>query len=164
MKQPIYAKNRSALLLALFFTFLFPIGGVLLGVGLGFGLPAVWAPGIACLAVAFYGCPISWTHYGSTRSLVRLVTAIEEEHLYTILELTAQLGLPEKDVRAKIDTLFKKRYLVGYIRNENGVALNENTALADRETTQMCPSCGARVTFRGTRGECPYCGTIIQRQ
>lgn len=163
MKQPVYAKVRNSLLLALLMTFLFPVGGVLLGVGLAIGQPAMWAIGIACLACGFYGCPIGWSVYGSKRSLARLATAIEEEHLYSVQELSTQLGISEKEVRGQIDTLFKKRYLIGYIRTENGVALNENRALADRECTKECPSCGARVTFRGSQTECPYCGTILTK-
>lgn len=163
LKQPVYAKTRSALFLALFLTFLFPAGGLLLGFGLSIGQPAMWAIGIACLAAAFYGCPIGWVAYGSKCSLARVVTAIEEEHLYTVRELAVQLGIPEKNIREKIDTLFRKRYLVGYIRTDSGVALNENRALSDREYTRECPSCGAQVTFRGVFGECPYCGTRIER-
>ena len=163
LKQPIYAKIRGAFFLAHFLTYLFPIGGLLLGFGLAIGQPAMWAIGIACIVTAFYGCTFGWVGYGNKRSLARVVTAIEEEHLYTVRELAVQLGTSEKDIRDKIDTLFRKRYLVGYIRTDSGVALNENRALAEREYTKECPSCGARVTFRGTSGECPYCGTHVER-
>lgn len=162
--QPVYASAKKMFAFAMILTLLFPLGGVLLGVGLGIGQPAMWAIGIACLVCAFYGCPIGWVAYGSRRAYVRLVTAIEEEHLYSVSELAAQLGLPEKEVRNQIDTLFKKRYIVGYIRTGDGIALNENAALQERKYTRNCPACGAKVTFTGTETVCPYCGTRIERE
>ena len=89
--QPIYASVRKAFILAMFLTFLFPIGGVLLGVGLGIAQPAMWAIGIACLACGFYGCPIGWVAFAGKKEYVRIVDAIEKEHLYTFSELAAQL-------------------------------------------------------------------------
>lgn len=162
--QPIYAAVKKAFTLAMILTLLFPVGGVLLGVGLAIGQPAMWAIGIACLACAFYGCPIGWVSYSGKKEYVRLVDAIEKEHLYTVSELAAQLGLSEKDVRNKIDVLFKKQYITGYRRQADGIALNENKALEEREFTRECPACGAKVTFRGTETVCPYCGTRISRE
>lgn len=162
--QPIYKAAKRSFTLAMIFTLLFPLGGALLGVGLGIGQPAMWAVGIACLGSAFYGCPIAWVGYGNKKAYVRLVTAIEEEHLYNVRDLAAQLGLSEKDVRNQIDVLFKKRYIVGYVRTGDGIALNENVALQARKYTRECPSCGASVTFSGTDTVCPYCGTHIGRE
>ena len=59
--EPIRRALRKSLVLAVIMTLLFPLGGVLLGVGLGIGFVPMWAFGIACLAVGFYGCPIAWT-------------------------------------------------------------------------------------------------------
>lgn len=161
--QPIHKAIKKALLLAVVLTLCLPLGGALLGVGLGIGQPAVWAIGIAGLAVGFYGCPLGWVGYGNKRTYLRLVTAIEEEHLYNVKDLAAQLGLSEKEVRNQIDVLFKKRYIVGYRRTGDGIELNENKALSERENTRSCPSCGAKVTFKGTETVCPYCGTRILR-
>ena len=85
--QPIHKAIKKALLLAVVLTLCLPLGGVLLGVGLGIGQPAVWAIGIAGLAVGFYGCPLGWVGYGNKRTYLRLVTAIEEEHLYNVKDL-----------------------------------------------------------------------------
>ena len=161
--QPIHKEIKKSLLLALLLTLCLPLGGVLLGVGLGIGQPAVWAIGIAGLVIGFYGCPIGWVGYGNKCALRRLVDAIEEEHLYTVKDLSAQLGVSEKEVLARIDVLFKKRYLLGYRRTADGIELNENKPLSERESTRSCPSCGAKVTFKGTETTCPYCGTHIQR-
>ncbi len=162
--QPIYASVRKAFILAMFLTFLFPIGGVLLGVGLGIAQPVMWAIGIACLVCGFYGCPIGWVTFAGKKEYVRIVDAIEKEHLYTFSELATQLGMSEKEVRGKIDVLFKKQYITGYRREADRIALNENKALGEREFTRECPACGAKVTFRGTETVCPYCGTRISRE
>lgn len=153
------AKGR-ALALALVFTFLFPVGGVLLGVGLGFGWPAMWGIGIACLACGFYGCPLTWVSYGNVRGLWRVVSAVVEENLYTVREIASQLGMPEKEIRNRLDACFKKRYLPGYKKDGDGVTLNENAPLAEEERTAVCAACGARFTYkRGEKPACPYCGT-----
>ena len=162
--EPIRKAVRSSLTLALLLTFALPLGGVLLGVGLGIGQPGIWAVGIAFLAAGFYGCPIGWVSYGNKREYFRFITAIEEEHLYTVQELASQLGLPEKEVRNRIDTCFNKRYLVGYMREADGLALNENRALREREHGAVCPSCGAKFDYKaGEDPRCPYCGTRVER-
>ena len=163
--EPIRKALRSALALSLILTFCLPLGGAMLGVGLGFGLVPVWAIGIALMVTGFYGCPIAWVAYGNKRSLYRLVQAVEEENIYTVRELAAQLGLSEKEVRNRIDTCFNKRYLVGYKKEADGLALNENRALREREHSAVCPSCGARFDYKaGEEARCPYCGTRVEQK
>lgn len=59
---------KKRLILAVILTLCLPLGGVLLGVGLSIGQPAVWAIGIALLVVGFYGTPIGWAaSYAPTR-------------------------------------------------------------------------------------------------
>ena len=112
--QPIYKAAKRSFTLAMIFTLLFPLGGVLLGVGLGIGQPAMWAVGIACLGSAFYGCPIAWVGYGNKKAYVRLVTAIEEEHLYIVRDLAAQLGLSEEVLLLMEHMLLSHRELPEY--------------------------------------------------
>ena len=140
-------------------TFALPLGGTMLGVGLGIGQPAVWAVGIALMVAGFYGCPVAWIGYGSAVSLRRLMRAVTEEHLYTARELGMQLGISEQEARRRIATCFSKGYLVGYIRTDSGIALNENEALSKTEHTAQCPACGAKFTYTGSVAKCPYCGT-----
>ena len=162
---PIRKALRSALTLSLILTFCLPIGGAMLGVGLGFGLVPVWASGIALMVTGFYGCPIAWVSYGNKRSLLRLVQAVEEENIYEVRELAAQLGLSEKEVRNRIDVCFNKRYLVGYKREADGLVLNENRALREREHAETCPYCGAKFSYKaGDDLKCPYCGSAIERK
>ena len=162
---PIRKALRSALALALILTFCLPLGGVLLGVGLAIGVWPVWAFGIALMVVGFYGCPLGWVGYGNKRSYLRLVQAVEEENIYTVTELASQLGLSEKEVRNRIDVCFNKRYLVGYKRVADGLALNENRALREQEHSAVCAACGAKFEYKpGEEPRCPYCGTRAERR
>lgn len=163
--EPIRKAMRSALILSLILTFCLPVGGAMLGVGLGFGIVPVWAIGIAFMAVGFYGCPIAWVGYGNKRTLERLIRAIEVENIYTVHELAAQLGVSEKEIRDRIDICFNKCYLVGYKREADGLVLNENRALREREHFAVCPSCGAKFEYRaGEESRCPYCGSLVERK
>ena len=163
--EPIRKAVRSSLTLALLLTFALPLGGVLLGVGLGIGQPGIWAVGIAFLAAGFYGCPIGWVSYGNKREYFRFITAIEEEHLYTVQELASQLGLPEKEVRNRIEVCFSKRWLIGYRRNGDELILNTNRQLSEQKETVTCPACGAKFSYKKTEDAwCPYCGTPVEQK
>lgn len=162
--EPIRKALRGALALALVLSVMLPLGGVLLGVGLGAGLPPVWGIGIGCMVLGFYGCPVAWVAYGNKRSLLRLVQAVEEENIYEVRELAAQLGLSEKEVRNRIDVCFNKRYLVGYKREADGLTLNSNKALREKEKFVVCPYCGAKFTYKAAEdARCPYCGSFIEQ-
>lgn len=163
--QPITKAVRSALFLSLFLSFCLPLGGVLLGVGLGYGVVPVWVIGIVALVAGFYCCPIAWVGYSNKRALYRLVQAVEEENIYTVQELASQLGIPEKEVRNRIDICFNKRYLVGYKRDADGLILNENRALRERKYSVVCPSCGAKYEYSaGEDARCPYCGVRAEQK
>ena len=49
--QPIHKAIKNSLILALILTFCLPVGGALLGVGLGIGQPGIWAVGIGFMAL-----------------------------------------------------------------------------------------------------------------
>ena len=162
--EPIRKAVRSSLTLALLLTFALPLGGVMLGVGLGIGQPGIWAVGIGFMVIGFYGCPMGWVSYGNKRSYLRFVSAVEEEHLYTVRELASQLGISEKEVRNRIDVCFNKRWLVGYRREGDGLALNTNKQLSEQENAAECPGCGAKFSYKtGEDARCPYCGTLLKR-
>lgn len=153
---------KKQLGLALAFTFALPVGGVMLGVGLGFGVPAVWGVGIAFLAAGFYGCPIAWTSgYVVTKGLERIVQAVTNEHLYTVDEIAEQTGQKPRFVRAKLDVCFKRQYLVGFKRNGDNILANFNTDILTRVESAECAACGAKFTYTPTDPRCPYCGTRV---
>lgn len=162
--QPIRKALKRSFALSLILTFCLPLGGILLGVGLAVGQPAVWAIGIALLAVGFYGTPIGWAaSYGPTKTLYRVVSAVMEEHLLTVQEIASQLSLSEKEVRDKLDVCFRKQYLPGIKRSGDTLVLNENTAPQAEEHYCECTACGARFLAARDVKVCPYCGSPIKK-
>lgn len=155
---------RSSFLTAFILSFAFAGGIPAIVLGAINGLHAVMGVGIACTVIGFYGTPIAWISYGSKRSLHRLVAAVYEEHIYTVKELSAQLSVPEANVRSQIATCINKRYLPGFIRNGDSLVLNENSALSETEHAAECPHCGAKFKYKGANATCPYCGTLIERK
>ena len=135
-----------------------PVGFAVVGGGGGIALGVI---GIACTVAGFYGCPVAWVVFGNTVSLSRLVEAVEEEHLYSYAELASQLSVSEKEVRARLQTCFRKRYLTGYKYGENALELNENIPLEGGTRAAVCTGCGAKVLVPLSERApvCPYCGS-----
>ena len=155
---------KKALAVSILLTLALPLGGALLGVGLAIDIPAVWAVGIALLAIGFYGCPCGWTMaYAPAKANLRVVSAVTEEHLLTVQEISAQLSLSEKEVRGRLDICFRKRYLTGYKRAGDSRVLNENRAPDKRTYAAECPFCGAKFTYTAEDARCPYCGSPARR-
>ena len=119
--------------------------------------------GIGCTVVGFYAMPLAWISYGSARTLSRVVFAITDEHLYSVQEISAQLSMNEKDVRANIDKGFNKGFLKGYKREGDNIVLNENVAAGKREHFYECPYCGAKFTYTADNARCPYCGSPVNK-
>ncbi len=149
---------KKARITAVVLSVLLILGIPLTAVG---GVKQIWALlgiGIACIVAGFYGAPIAWTRFSEINTLRRIVFAIENEHCYSIAELSKQLSKSEKNIKRQLDVCFDKCYLVGYIRTENGVELNKKVAYADRENAANCKYCGASFTYKGDVAICPYCG------
>ena len=161
--QAVRRALRKSLIVSVILTLALPLGGALLGVGLAIGQPAVWAIGIACMVMGFYGCPCAWTMaYAPTKNLSRIVSAVVEENLCTVSEIASQLSLSEKDVRNRLDLCFRKRYLTGYNREGDAIVLNDNRAPDKRAYAAECPSCGAKFSYTADDPRCPYCGSPIK--
>lgn len=157
--QPIRSALRKSFILAAILSVLF-VGGIpAIVLGAVNGIWAVMGIGIGATVVGFYGTPVAWVGYAEKRSLYRLVSAVVEEHIYTVQELSAQLSLSEKNVGGKLTTCFQKQYLPGFKRVGDELKLNENTALSETVHAAVCPNCGAKYSYRGTHSQCPYCGT-----
>lgn len=155
---------KKQLITAVILTVLLPLGGVLLGVGLGIGQPGVWAVGIAFMVAGFYGCPIAWAAgYGNTKGLVRVVNAVRDEHLYTVQEIAAQLGTNERQVRMKLDACFNKQYLKGFKREGDVIKANFNADILNRTLSAECVNCGAKFSYNASdhAPRCPYCGSPV---
>ena len=148
---------------AIVLSVMFVAGIPMIIVGATKSIPAVLGIGIAFTAVGFYGTPLAWTMYGSSRVLARIVYAVTEEHLYTVQEIAAQLSLSEKEVRAHLDKCFNKNFLPGYKRNGDTILLNENIAAANKEMSAECPYCGAKFTYTAQNARCPYCNSPVKK-
>lgn len=146
--QPIRSALRKSFFLAAILSFLF-VGGIpAIVLGAVNGIGAVMGIGIGATVVGFYGAPVAWVGYAEKRSLYRLVSAVVEEHIYTVQELSAQLSLPEKNVSGKLTTCFQKQYLMGFKRVGDELKLNENTALSETVHAAVCPNCGAKYSYQ----------------
>lgn len=151
------------LAISVFFTLLYPAGGILLGIGLKLGYPAMWGTGIGCLAAAFYGCPISWTvGYARIRSLYRLVDAIVNEKLYTVTALSSYLGIKERKVHSELTKCINRYYLQGYNRVGDRIYPNPATQRYAEAAAAKCLNCGASLNYNTLKkGWCPNCGTPV---
>lgn len=157
--QPIRSALRKSFILAAILSVLF-VGGIpAIVLGAVNGIWAVMGIGIGRDRRRVLRHAVAWVGYAEKRSLYRLVSAVVEEHIYTVQELSAQLSLSEKNVGGKLTTCFQKQYLPGFKRVGDELKLNENTALSETVHAAVCPNCGAKYSYRGTHSQCPYCGT-----
>ena len=122
---------------------------------------AVMGIGIAFTAIGFYGTPIAWSIYGSNMPLKRVVSAVCEEHLYTVGEISQQLSMKESAVRGWLDKAFNKGFLKGYKREGDEILLNDNLAADKKEFVAHCPNCGATFTYTLDKARCPYCNSPV---
>ena len=120
--------------------------------------------GIVFLVCGFYGLPFAWMAYGNKRTRLRILQAINNENLYTVTELSQQLGLDKLVVLDHIRVLINRNYLNDYLLKDNEVlVLNENVKLEKSLHSIVCPSCGAKTPVVGQQALCPYCGTVLKR-
>jgi hypothetical protein len=150
------------------------IGGILLSCMFAGGIPMiilgavysvlpVMIPGIAFTVAGFYGAPLVWVNYGNKLRLKRIVYAVEKEHLLTVQSIASQLSKSEKSVRGLLDECFRRGYLEGYIRQGDGIALNEAKAPEEKRHAAECKYCGAKFSYQGELAVCPYCGAVKER-
>ncbi len=116
--------------------------------------------GIAFVGGGFYGMPLLWVSYGHTVTLRRVVYAIKKEYLYSVGEIAAQLSKTPKEVNELVAECFRKEYMTGYIRQGDKILRNDGTPIEERVTAVSCPHCGAKFSYTGISGKCPYCGSL----
>lgn len=143
--------------------------GIIFAVGLVVGIPTIvlsainsfWVGlvlGIVLLACGFYGTPIIFIVFASTKQLKRVLDAITEENLYSVQAIASHLQLSEKEIREKIFYAINKKYLLGFVFD--GANLTPNNPKIDKSLQGVikCPNCGAPL-HKVTDGKvCPYCG------
>ena len=149
-------------ILSVIFTAFFPIGAIMLGVGLSMKTPGLWGTGIGFLVLGFYGAPSCWTVvFAPTKALEKVVNAVHNQHLYTVNEIAAQLGCRERTVRDQLDICFRRGYLPQYKRNGDHIEANFNRDILSAVHAAECPNCGAKYTFAPDDPRCPYCGSPV---
>ena len=151
---------RKNLIVSIIFTLFLPVGAILLGVGLSAKIPGIWGTGIAFLGLGFYGSPVCWAvAFGPTKSLESVVKAVNDDHLYTVNEIAAQLGIRERFVRDKLDVCFRRGYLKGFKRDGDNITANFNRDIRNAVRAAECPNCGAKYSYDPFDPRCPYCGS-----
>ncbi len=151
-------KVRILFFISLGFSIALPIG--ILGIIFGAvkGMTPMLVIGIVLTVAGFYGTPLLWVAYASYRGNRTIYKMIENEHLYTVAEIAAQTGYPEKDVRARIQGMINDFVLVGYIFKDDTLELNTNEKQEKPPIpTKKCPYCGAETSHNGTEYKCEYC-------
>lgn len=156
---------RKQLILSLVLSCMLVAGIPMIIFGASNKLWFLMAAGILFTVLGFYGTPMAWVSYGNKVGLRRVVYAVTREHLLAVEKISAQLGKPEKNIRALLDECFQKGYLPGYVRQGDTISLNEAKAPEETLHAAVCPYCGAKYTYRGTEEPvCPYCGAMSEKK
>ncbi len=161
------AVNRSvrrAVILGILMTIMLIAGVPLIIVGAVKGWWPVMGVGIAFAVIGFYGTPMAWVNLPTKKQEQRIVSAIVDEHIYNVSELSQQLSLTDKEVRNILDVCFRKRFLDGYRRDGDNILLNEGKALGKQEYAAACPNCGAKFSYTKDAPRCPYCGSPVMQE
>ncbi len=135
-----------------------PAGIVGIVFGAVFKIIPLLVCGIILTVIGFYVMPILWVRYGERRGDRSLLYMIENDHLYTVKELSRQTNYPENEVRARIKRLILSRCLVGYLFQDDTLVLNTNEKQAAApKPSRTCRRCGAEMIHDGTQYFCEYC-------
>lgn len=155
--------NRSARTLfwiSLTWSILMVVGIPMIVFGAVNRLWVLMAVGIAFTGGGFYGVPLFWIAYAGKLEQKTLVDAIERLGLRDVPSLAAHLNRPIGSVREKLGTCLSKGYLPDYIRQEDRLIRYVAPAPEPEKVPHsvLCPCCGARFSYTGMSGVCPYCG------
>jgi|GEM_PF-7068949 len=181
MEQKDVNKNyKVKLFWSLALTLGMPIGLAMLLVGLladsGDFRWVLAAPGIALLAVGFYGCPIIWTNsFATAKRMKSLYHLIEGNDMVSIVSLSQSTGLRTRDILSLVRKLISERYLPNYAINSEFTMVYDKTKLVDPKSNinhglvgslateqKKCTNCGADVTLKNGVGKCDYCGRVTK--
>ena len=143
-----------------------PAGIIMTVFGAVKGITALLVIGIVLIVAGFYVGPIMLVQVGEKKKLGRVISAIENQNLYTAEEIASGTGIKEKAVLGYISEALQKGYISGY-KFENGrLELIRSRKQAWGKSTQKCPFCGGPVVMDEKEGTavCPYCGAHIKAQ
>ena len=116
---------------------------------------------IVVVAFGFYATPILWTTTGGLGGLKKVLVAVEEQHVYTVTELSSVLSLDKKDVTERVKKLLAGFYLEGYtFDGETLTKVDRKKKFAANDNVYKCENCGAPMEEDGDKLVCPYCGSV----
>ncbi len=159
------SKTTFLLILSLVLTFAF-IGGIpLIVLGATQNTLVLLIIGVICVVCGFYGMPLSWTAYGESKKLKRVVLAVESEHIYSVKAIATHLSVPPKVIKSYLQKCIDKGYLVGFLFDGENLNANFNVSKQEELISVKCESCGAKYQTKPTeKSICPYCGSVNERQ
>lgn len=116
--------------------------------------------GIILAVNGFYGSPMWLVSYGETKSIKRVIFAIENEKIYSVKDIATQLQIPEKNVKEKVNKAIEKNYLSGMLFDGENFKVNNNKSQVKK--LGKCENCGGSLAEKDGKLYCPFCGTIYE--
>lgn len=158
----VQSQIRKFLIISLIATFCLPVGVVSIVMGATQSIVALLVFGIVATVFGFYGTPLLWIKYSSLVGMKKLVISVEKDNLYTVRELSSVLNLREDETRNRLRDALSKRYLTGYIFENDRLVVNLNVKQAKTKFSIKCTECGAPVTIDpdSVINKCEYCGKV----
>jgi len=116
---------------------------------------------IASMVFGFFALPFFWLAFATRVSVLRTCIAIEQEHIYTVAQLSSHLAKQPNVIVSHLNKLIAWR-AIDYQFDGQQLFLG-GTKLEEQKWSIKCPSCGANVSGTGFDGECQYCGWIANK-
>ena len=134
--------------------------------GATMGITALLVIGIIFIVAGFYVSPIMLVQVAEKRKLKRVITAVENQNLYSVADISAGTGISPKAVRGYLNESMQKGYIAGFKMEGDELVLITSKKQTLNQSTQKCPFCGAQVIINPITGSgvCNYCGGIVKEK
>ena len=143
----------------------FPLGIICIVFGATKGLIPLLVLGIILTVAGFYVMPLLWMKYADKRQYRSLMNIIENEHIYTVRDLSNQTGYTENRIRDMIKYLINSAILRGYLFRNDTLEVNANIKQTAKNATKIkCDNCSAFMVFDGVKYVCEYCGYVQTKE
>ena len=114
---------------------------------------------IVVVAFGFYATPILWMTTGGLGGLKKVLVSVEEQHVYTVTELSSVLSIDRKEVTERVKKLLAGFYLEGY--TFDGETLTKSTDLL---RVRRRHEAGETLTLTYERGGKRYTAEVVLRE
>lgn len=123
---------------------------------------------IAGLVIGFFvlimGIPLAWLGTSEKRKNLRIGALVSGRERTTFEIIAGSAGITEEEALQRIKWCLDHGYLDGYVINGSEVCQIRFIDPAERVHAAECPNCGASFTYKGEKGQCPYCGYFIENK